>query len=256
MDIRILPDQLIGDWEPTGDPWEDRGASPLKANALRTLLPQLATLGFATGPFQRRKSFLRLPIHWVYRADRARPPHRHYEPVGAVTVPCRDSDPVPAFGYTYTCRWRQTFGQFFDRFLDPWQLDELFSEEGISEIRRFKRAVKSGKRCAEPEKIIRHEWVRRHPELWDDPRALLAELRRFKLYKSSTPVCQALRHLQLIIDRVRRGEGAEDFVQQPQGGGNVIAPDLLDSSDEEFIEHIRALVERERTKGSEGTNNL
>ncbi len=216
----IHPDAVIGHRKPPGFQWGrecDPTASPLKENALRTLRPEFSSFGFGTGPVQRRKTFLRIPIHWIYKANRDNNPYCYYKPVAAVSVPCDDLGEEWKFAYTSTCEWLENFGQFFDLFLELWQPDELFSDEGLAEIRRFSRSVQTGKRCVGSDKLIRHEFVTRHPELWDSPLELLAQLRKYKLYKETTPVSQALEHLQLVIDRARRGERPEDFVQKPQG---------------------------------------
>jgi|GEM_PF-5885892 len=219
----IHPDDVIGHRKPPGIRWGrecDPVANPLKANALLTLRSEFSTLGFGTGQVQRRKTFIRLPIHWIYKANRVKNPYCYYEPVAAVRVPCGDPEEEWTFSYTSTCEWLEIFGQFFDRFLGSWQPGELFSDEGLAEIRRFRRSVITGKRCVGAEKLIRYEFVARRPELWDSPLKLLGELRKFKLYKESTPISQALDHLQLLIDRARRSERPEDFIQKPQGRWN------------------------------------
>lgn len=247
MRTNIHPDDIIGEWKPMGFRWGsecDPAGTPLKTNALRTLRPELSAFGFATGPVQRRKSFFRLPIHWIYRPNRIKTPFRYYEPVGAVVVPCLEPDAKLTFAYTWTCAWRPVFSQFFDRYLESWRPEELFSQEGLTEIRRFSHAVRTGKRCAEPAKILRHEWVRRHSELWDDLPALLAELRRFRLYSSSTPKCQAIEHLRVIVERVRNGKGAEDLVQTPQSSAASYVSDHPEWSYEELVKASAALEEK------------
>lgn len=244
MRTNTLPDEIIGEWRATGDYWQERERNPLKGNALKTLRPEFSKLGFATGPVQRRASFFRLPIHWVHPSNREARPFARYESVAAVTVPCLDDSAVPQFAYTVTCAWRHTFGQFFDRFLEAWELDELFSDVGLAEIRRFVRAVKTGKRCAEPAKIVRYEWVKSHPELWNDLPTLLAEMRRFKLYSSTTPKCQALGHLRAIVDQVRSGKGAEDFEQAPQSRPSWSESALPEVSWEDFMQLNEELQEK------------
>jgi hypothetical protein len=148
------------------------------------------------------------------------------------------------FSYMGTCVWPEVFAQYFDRFLQSWAPDELFSQEGLSEIRRFKNAVRSGKRCAEPAKILRYEWTRRHPELWDDLPKLLAELRKLNLYSSSTPASQALEHVSLMVSRVRDGLGAEDLIPSPQRPLGQQLVGEVDWTAEEFGEKTAALEAR------------
>jgi hypothetical protein len=233
--INITPDEHIGPTKQTSwNGWRTESA-PLKSNALQTLVPQLAKLGFATGPIQRRKTFLRVPIHWVYSSNRNNPPFRYYDSVGAVKIPCDGSTTPWKFSYTETCSWLGVFSQFFDRFLNSWVPADLFSSEGISEVNRFARAVSAGKRCPEPMKLIRYGWICHHPELWDTPREMLAEMKKYKLYRESTPECQALEHLSLWIERARKGE-------QPDG---PLIPRERPVRQEPIIDHeLMALIDR------------
>jgi hypothetical protein len=254
-----LPDDIIGPRKPPNKGhWRtDPYSAPLKANALRTLRPELSALGFAASGVQRRATFLRYPIYWIYRDSRASRPFRYYESVGAVTVPCLPTEERMTFAPTSTCIHWPVFSQFFDRFLGNWEPGELFSDEGLAEIRGFMRAAQAGKRRVDSQKLMRYQWVRHHPELWDAPAIILANLRQYGLYKTSTPDCQALEYVQLMIERVKNGESPEELLPKEKKGPRAPSSWETDPAKIELLRRFLAdpesVLEEERNEN--GSNS-
>ena len=202
--MQLTPDYFLPG-APVDAKWLNR-RSPLKSNALDTLLKTYGQMGFATSPVKVQKSTLVIRIVWIHRSFRKKSPYYFYEPVAAVTIPLSDdflSSPW-AFRLLET-RYASIFKQFFPE--DVFKSAHiLFSEKGISEVETFVRTRASGHpRTVQSKRRMRI--IAELPELWHDPTRIAHILRDCGLYSEKTPIDQHRYHVEAMIRKLRVGSG-------------------------------------------------
>ena len=175
--------------------------NPLHTDCLDFTSPILATKGFAVARVTAKGNVIRARFAWVFPKDRKVRPVVNYLPAGTLFL-YTDSGDVLGDG-----EWLEDeeggYGllPLLQEWLEDWCEDDfakLFSETGKRRLEDklfWSHGVKNPRRHAREKRVA---FVREHPELWDDEKALAKALQDAGLYSSKTtysnikPSCRAL----------------------------------------------------------------
>lgn len=198
----VVPTKLLSLLDDLAPILEQSGGSPLKRNALSTLLPEYSSAGFATAPAKVQKRSIAVRVLWVYPQFRSAAPISRYLPFATMTFPRGDGSSLGRGDVRFA--WYNQITAGFKALFRPEHLADpitAFSADGVTELLLPLRSRESGGHPRTQLMKRRQEIMRQMHSDGATTKEIAVKLREDGLYSRKVPLVQQIFQIEEFITR-------------------------------------------------------